>query len=57
MNACQNVFQISLVIQKLNHILHSKPLLHYFLRVCSQLICMVSAYKDPVENQMHKVTY
>ncbi len=51
MNVCQNASQIFLVIQKLNHIYHSKLLLHYFLRVFSQLILGVYAYKDPVENQ------
>lgn len=54
MNAYQNAFQIFLVIQKLNHIDHSKLLLHYFLKVFSQLFSVVSAYKDPVENQHMK---
>jgi len=51
MNVYQNAFQIFFVIQKLNHILHNKPLLHYFWKVFSQLFLGVYAYKDPVENQ------
>ena len=53
---CQDVFQIDLLIQKLDHIFHSKPLRHYFLRVYPYQIAGISAYKDPVENQhMRKI--
>ena len=54
MNAHQDAFQIFLGIQKLNHMQHNKLLIHYFLRVYSQLFCVISAYKDPVENQITK---
>ena len=55
MNVCQNAFQIFLVIQKLNHIFHSKPLLHYFLNgFVTIILSVISAYKDPVENHHMK---
>ena len=55
-SGCQDVFQIDLWIQKLDHIFHNKPLRHYFLRVYPYQITGISAYKDPVENQhMRKI--
>ena len=51
MSDCQNVYQIFLLIQKLDHIFHSKLCLHCYQKVFSQFFCVTSAYKDPVENQ------
>lgn len=50
-NDYQDVFQISDVTQKLDHIFHNKLCSRYCLRVFSQFFVVISAYKDPVENQ------
>jgi len=56
MNGYQNDFQIFHGNQKQDHIFHNKPLRHYFLKIYSQIISVISAYKDPVENQhMEKI--
>lgn len=54
MSGNQNDFQIFHEIQKQDHIFHSKPLPHYFLKAFSQSISVISAYKDPVENHHMK---
>ena len=54
MNDYQNAFQIFHVTQKQDHIFHNKPWIHCFLRIYSQIFSVISAYKDPVENQRMK---
>lgn len=55
-NDYQNDFQIFHEIQKLDHIFHNILLLHCFLMISPQTFRVISAYKDPVENQhMRKI--
>ena len=51
---CQGAFQIADEIQIQDHIFHSKPFPHDFLRILPQMIFIIIAYKDPVENQHMK---
>jgi len=55
-NDYQNAFQTFHEIQTLDHIFHNIPLPHYFWMVSPQTFRVISAYKDPVENQhMRKI--
>ena len=50
-NDYQNAFQTFHEIQKLDHIFHNIPWSHYFWMISPQTFRVISAYKDPVENQ------
>ncbi len=55
-NGCQNDFQIFHESQKPDHIFHNIPSSHCFLVIFPQTFRVISAYKDPVENQhMRKI--
>ena len=50
-NDYQNAFQTFHEIQKLDHIFRNIPWSHYFWMISPQTFRVISAYKDPVENQ------
>ena len=54
MNDGQNEVQIFSSNQKLDHIVHNRSLSHFFSIPFPQSILEISAYKDPVENQVMK---
>ena len=50
----QGVFQTADEIQTQDHIFRNRPFPHDFLMILSQMIFIIIAYKDPVENQHMK---
>ncbi len=47
----QGAFQTVDGIQTQDHIFHNRPFPHDFLMILSQMVFIIIAYKDPVENQ------